>query len=103
MVVATSRHGLERGVELARLASTWVTPDWALADGPPDEIALIRTGPLARILVERAAQAPGHAPWLEAVAELLAGAEDGRVRVDYEEQGFRIRAALRIDTPASGR
>ncbi len=101
LVVATSRSGLDRGVELARAASTWATPDWALGDGPADEIALIRTSTLARVLADRWAHSAGHGPPLGAIAEFLAGAGEGRVRVDYDEQGFRITATLRIDAAGS--
>jgi hypothetical protein len=99
IVIATSGRSLDLGVQLALSADSWQTPAWALEDGgPPDELLSIRGGALAGILAVAATYARGEDLWLfEAIGELLAGSADGRLRVDYEEQGLRIGGRLRID------
>jgi len=97
LVVATNRHTLELGVELAGSAETWVTPAWALADGPPDEIALIRTSALAGLLTAASSDVLGRASLGDAIADFLAATGEGRLRVYYEESGFRMSGQLGID------
>ena len=81
LVIASNRHTLDLGVELAGSAETWVTPAWALAAGLPDEIALIRTSALAGLFEGGSS---------DAIADFLAAAGESRLRVYYEESGFRM-------------
>ena len=73
LVVATGQRSLALGVELAGSAATWVTPGWALVDGPPDEIAVVRMNALARIVVTGSARSVVPTSRLDVVAEFLAG------------------------------
>jgi hypothetical protein len=100
LVFATSQRSLDLGARLARDAATWTPPDWALGDGPPDEVAWIRAGALARIFDAASIRAWSEAPDFGAIGEFLAGVGEGRVSVYYEEQGLRISA--QIDLGAAG-
>ncbi|UCC73882.1 MAG: hypothetical protein JSV86_04795 [Gemmatimonadota bacterium] len=104
LVVATSRRSLRRGVLLVEGAESWNTPAWALGEqGPPDEIVLIRTTVLARVLAAGAVRYAGDDGWfLDAVGEFLDGAGDGHLRVRYEEGGLRVSSSLRIDAQRAG-
>jgi len=97
LVVATSRRGLVLGLRLAGSAATWATPDWALVGGPPDEVAVVRLNELFSILTATRAIPLGRSDGLSAVAEFLAGTGDGRLRVDYSADGFRITGWLELD------
>ncbi len=99
LIVATSRRSLRRGVRLARAAESWSTPAWALGpQGPPDEIGLIRTTALARVLAANAVRYAGDDAWLlGAISEFLDGAGDGQFLVRYQERGLRVAGRLRID------
>jgi hypothetical protein len=99
LVVATDRRSLRRGVRLALAAESWSTPEWALGDrGPPDEIALIRTAALARVLAAGAIRYEGDDGWsLGTISEFLGGAGDAQFSVHYEERGLRAVGRLRID------
>jgi hypothetical protein len=101
LIVATSRRGLSVGVELAGTAAAWATPDWALMEGPPDEIAVIRTSLLARILRAASVYPSNGSDWLGAVADFLAGTGDGRLRVDYYPDGFSMTGWLDLDSGAA--
>ena len=100
LVIATSRHSLDLGVELARAAATWATPDWAFINGPPDEVALIRTSAVARLL-DGGSTSAHESRWLGDIVDFLAGVGDGRVGVYYEERGFRISSQLDIGAAKS--
>jgi hypothetical protein len=93
LVVATGRESLDLGVELAGSAATWTTPAWALVDGPPDEIAVLRTDALARALI---AGSGGRHDWLAAAGEFLAQTSEGRLRVDYDPGGFSMTGWIRL-------
>ncbi len=98
MVLASGERGLELGVELALIADSWRTPDWASgAAGPPDEIALMRTTALGRLIAEWSGSMDGDGWMCGAIGEFLDGAGDGRIVVYWEEDGFRIDARLRVD------
>ncbi len=99
LVVATSRRSLDRGVRLAFTAESWSTPAWVLGDrGPPDEIGLIRTAALVRLLAAGAKSYEGDDGWsIGAIGEFLEGAGDGQFIVHYEEGGLRAVSRLRID------
>lgn len=96
LVIATSRRALSLGLELAGSAATWVTPDWALVDGPPDEVAVIDPGVLTRLLAADLTAAGRQASWYQAILEFLAAAGEGRVRVYHQRDGFRVAADLPI-------
>ena len=102
LVVATSGRSLNVGVELARAASTWTTPVWALAEGPPDEIAVVQLGALAGLLFEGSTHPFDGTVWSQPLAEFLASTEEGRLRVFYEDGGFRINGGLRITAAEPG-
>lgn len=96
LVVATGQGGLSFGLELAGSAATWVTPVWATAGGAPDEIAVIRMNALAAPLAAAPSLTARQSDLLEAVSEFLAGVSEGRVRVDYEPDGFRVTGWLEL-------
>jgi len=95
LVIAMSPSSLDLGVELARTAASWATPDWALADGSPDEIALIDMRALARLLDGRWTSA--HEGRFDDVIAVLAAVGEGRVGVYYEDDGFRIKTQIDLD------
>ncbi len=97
LVVATSRRALSFGRELAGSAATWVTPGWAMAGGAPDEIAVVRMDAVAGLLTSVPAYSAGQSGLLGTVSEFLAGVGDGRLRVDYEPNGFRLTGWLEFD------
>jgi hypothetical protein len=98
LVIATSQQSLSYGIELARSAATWRTPAWAIRGGhAPDEIAIIRTPALARLLAAETLHAAVDDRWLSAVHEFLAGTREARMSVVYDEAGFRFHGALPID------
>jgi hypothetical protein len=99
LIVATDQSSLQRGVGLAGSREAWTTPAWALVDGaPPDELALIRTAAVARLLAACAESHSGDGPWfLGPIREFLEGAGDGQVVVRYEERGFSVSARIRVD------
>jgi hypothetical protein len=93
LVVATSRESLGFGVELAGSAATWTTPAWALVDGPPDEVAVVRMDALARVLI---AGSGGRAGLLAAAGDFLAETGEGRLLADYEPDGFSMTGWIRL-------
>jgi len=101
LVVATSRRALSYGLELAGSAATWVTPGWAMAGGAPDEMAVVRMDALAGPLTAVSAYSARQAGLLNALSQFLAGVGDGRLRVDYEPNGFRMTGWLELDLAGS--
>jgi len=98
LVVATSESALSLGLQLAGVAGEWRTPAWASVDGPPDEIVVVRPSALARMLEATPLHSTGGHPWLDAVAAFLSSAGAGRVRIDYEPDGFRMTGWLELDS-----
>ncbi|MGD8699483.1 MAG: hypothetical protein PVJ43_09345 [Gemmatimonadales bacterium] len=96
LVLATDQRSLSFGLELAGSAASWVTPVWAAAGGAPDEIAVIRMNALAGILAEAPLVSAGQSDRLEILNEFLAGVSEGRLRVDYEPDGFRMTGWLEL-------
>jgi hypothetical protein len=101
LVIATSPSSLDLGVELARTASSWATPDWALVDGPPDEIALIDMHALARLLDERWTDA--HGDRFDEVIAALSAVGPARVVAYYEDDGMRIETVVDLNAAAVDR
>lgn len=100
LIVATSRHSLRRAVLMARAAESWSAPAWALGpQGPADELAVIRTTALARLLAASAVRSAAEDVWfLGALSEFLDGTGDLQLQVRYEGRGLSLAGRLRIDS-----
>lgn len=99
LVLASSRRGLRRGLELAESAGSWSTPTWALDGvGAPDEIAWIRTPALAGALgLGSDGKTTYGSSMLDAGFELLEASVEGRIAVRYEEYGVHLYGRLIIN------
>ncbi len=95
LVIAMSWNALDLGAELAASADAWTTPDWALGEGPPDEIAVIRMNAVARLLGDRVDSADPER-WIDALIDFLAGAGDARIVEHFEDDGARVHGELDI-------
>lgn len=98
LVIATSESALSLGLRLAGSAGEWITPAWASVDGPPDEIAVVRLKELGRMFEAAPVHSVVDSPWLGVVGGFLSRTGDGRLRIDYEPDGFRVIGWLALDS-----